>query len=64
MTNHNRTDGCRVTLPMPTHLATPITHLCIDPRPCEIHNKCDECCPVIGCDECGPCLIHQPADNH
>lgn len=32
--------------------------LCHDEPPCELHNKCDGCCIVIVCDECGPCDTH------
>lgn len=26
-------------------------------------NKCDDCCPVIGCDTCGPCEDHPVTDG-
>jgi hypothetical protein len=26
-------------------------------------NKCDDCCPVIGCDRCGPCPRHPVTDG-
>lgn len=28
----------------------------------ELHNKCDDCCLVIGCHVCGPCALHDGDD--
>lgn len=27
----------------------------------EALNKCEECCPVLTCPECGPCQVHDLA---
>ena len=32
----------------------PDSTICLE-RPCEQHNRCDECCPILSCDACGPC---------
>lgn len=29
----------------------------------ELHNKCQECCLVIGCDVCGPCTEHDNVED-
>jgi len=43
--------------------APPVVPLAVTDAERDAENKCDDCCPTIGCSTCGPCSEHDDPDT-